>query len=68
MFNGLVLQTLARPFDLHLPFTEAFVIALVDATLNYLPLKAGTVATGTILWTRHRLAPTKFAAMIAGAA
>jgi uncharacterized membrane protein YbhN (UPF0104 family) len=66
VFSGLVLQALARPFHLHLPFTEAFVIALVDATLNYLPLKAGTVATGAILWSRHRLAPTKFAAMIAG--
>ena len=66
VISGLVLQALARPFHLHLPFAEAFVIGLADATLNYLPLKAGTVATGTILWSRHRLAPTKFAAMIAG--
>ena len=65
-FNGLVLQALARPFHLRMSFFEASVIAMVDAMLNYLPLKAGTVATGTILWSRHRLDPTKFAAMIAG--
>ena len=59
IFNALVLQTLARPFDLHLPFVEAFTIALVDATLNYLPLKAGTVATGTILWSRHGSLPPR---------
>ena len=65
--NGVVLQAMARPFDLHLPLPEAIVIALVDATLNYLPLKGGTVATGAVLWSRYRLMPTKFAAMVTGA-
>ena len=65
--NGVVLQAMARPFDLHLPLPEAIVIALVDATLNYLPLKGGTIATGAVLWSRYRLMPTKFAAMVTGA-
>lgn len=65
--NGVVLQAMARPFHLHLPLPEAIVIALVDATLNYLPLKGGTVATGAVLWSRYRLMPTKFAAMVTGA-
>lgn len=65
-FNALVLRALARPFGVHLGLAEAFTIASVDFMLNYLPLKGGTVATGTILWHRYKLAPTRFAAMITG--
>lgn len=66
ILNALVLQTLARTFDVHLPIVEITIISIVDSTLNYLPLKTGTVATGTLLFSRHRLSPARYAAMVTG--
>ncbi len=68
MLPALVLRTLTRAFDVRVPFAEITIISIVDSTLNYLPLKGGLVATGTLLFGRHRLRPTAFASIAAGRA
>ncbi|MDY0340240.1 MAG: lysylphosphatidylglycerol synthase transmembrane domain-containing protein [Coriobacteriia bacterium] len=66
IINGVELQVLAGRFGGRIPFGDTMLLGLMVSTLNYLPMKAGTVINGLILRTRHRVRLADFAALTAG--
>jgi len=64
--NGIELQVLAGKFGRRIPFREGQLLGLMVSTLNYLPMKAGTVLNGVIMRARYGLPLTDFAALVAG--
>lgn len=64
--SGMILQALVGHFRMRMPFSETFLLGLMDGTLNYLPMKAGTVATGAYLFSRLGLSPAEYAAIVVG--
>ena len=65
--QGLVLKFMFEHFRARLSLAEAIIVGLMDATLNYLPMKAGTVATGAVAVKRYAIRVTEYAAGVAGA-
>lgn len=66
LLNGVELQVLASRFGSHVPLGATFQIGLAVNTLNYLPMKAGTVLNGIVMRTRYKLPLSAFTALIAG--
>lgn len=66
VLNGIELQVLVGRFDRRVPFIEGQLLALMTSTLNYLPMKAGTVLNGVMLRRRHGLPLADFTALTAG--
>lgn len=64
--NGLELWVLASSFGSSIPFRDTALLGLMVTTLNYLPMKAGTVLNGLIMRARHRVHLADFAALVAG--
>lgn len=64
--NGIELQVLARRFDRHVPIREALALGLMIQTLNYLPMKTGTMLNGVVMRARYRLPLSDFMALVAG--
>ncbi len=64
--NGIELQVLAGHFGRRVPFVEGLVLGLMVSTLNYLPMKLGTVLNGVLMRARYRLPLTDFGALVAG--
>lgn len=64
--NGIELQVLAGKFGRRVPFLEGQVLGLMVSTLNYLPMKTGTVLNGVVLRSRYKLPLSDFTALIAG--
>ena len=64
--NGIELQVLAGKFDRRVPFFEGQILGLMVSTLNYLPLKTGTVLNGVLMKARYKLHLSDFTALIAG--
>jgi ubiquinone/menaquinone biosynthesis C-methylase UbiE/uncharacterized membrane protein YbhN (UPF0104 family) len=65
--NGFVLKYFFEHFRAIVSIRETVVIGLMDATLNYLPMKAGTVATGAVALKRYNVRVSEYAAIVAGA-
>lgn len=66
ILNGVELKVLSGRFDRHIPMNEAMLLGLMVSTLNYLPMKTGTVLNGVVLRARYKLALSHFTALIAG--
>ena len=64
--NGIELQVLARRFGRRIPLNEALALGLMVSTLNYLPMKSGTVLNGVILKARYALPLSDFGALVLG--
>lgn len=64
--NGIELQVLAGRFGRHIPFFEGQILGLMVSTLNYLPMKTGTVLNGVLMRARYRLPLSDFTALVAG--
>lgn len=64
--NGVELQVLAARFGNRIPLKDALLLGLMVSTLNYLPMKTGTMLNGVILKYRHGLTFSHFAALVAG--
>jgi uncharacterized membrane protein YbhN (UPF0104 family) len=64
--NGIEVQVLASLFDRRIPFNEGLLLGLLVSTLNYLPMKTGTMLNGVLLRARYRLSLSHFTALIAG--
>ncbi|MBN2404269.1 MAG: flippase-like domain-containing protein [Coriobacteriia bacterium] len=64
--NGVELQVLAGKFGNKIVFKDAVLLGLMVTTLNYLPMKAGTVINGLIMRSRHKVRLMDFAALVAG--
>ncbi len=65
ILNGIELQVLARHFGSKVPMSGALMLGLAVNTLNYLPMKAGTVLNGIVMRTRYKLPLSAFTALIA---
>jgi uncharacterized membrane protein YbhN (UPF0104 family) len=65
LLNGAELRLLVRRFDCDLLFHEAIALGLMTSTLNYLPLKTGTLLNAAYLRTRRRVPFAHFAALTA---
>jgi len=66
LLNGVELQVLAGRFERRIPLGEGFLLGLMVPTLNYLPMKTGTVLNGVIMKARYRLSLSHFTALVAG--
>ncbi len=66
ILNGIELQVLSSRFERHIPFKDAMFLGLMVSTLNYLPMKTGTVLNGVVLRARYKLSLSHFTALIAG--
>ena len=64
--NGIELQVLAGRFGRRIPFGEGQILGLLVSTLNYLPLKTGTVLNGVLMRARYKLPLSDFTALVAG--
>ncbi|MDP2181975.1 MAG: lysylphosphatidylglycerol synthase domain-containing protein [Actinomycetota bacterium] len=64
--NGVELQVLAKRFDRHIPFGEAMLLGLLVSTLNYLPMKTGTLLNGVLMKARYKISLGHFGALVAG--
>ncbi|MDO8915594.1 MAG: lysylphosphatidylglycerol synthase domain-containing protein [Coriobacteriia bacterium] len=64
--NGIELQVLAARFERRIPFREAMLLGLLVSTLNYLPLKTGTILNGLIMKARYQISLGHFGALVAG--
>jgi uncharacterized membrane protein YbhN (UPF0104 family) len=64
--NGIELQVLANVFGARVPFHEGVLLGLVAYTLNYLPMKMGTVLNGVLMKARYGIRLTDFAALVWG--
>jgi len=64
--NGVVLKLMFEHFGARVTLHETVVIGLMDSTLNYLPMKAGTVATGAVALKRYSVKISQYAAVVAG--
>lgn len=66
LVNGIELKVLSARFDSNIPFKDALLLGLMVSTLNYLPMKSGTMLNGVILKVRYGLTYAHFAALVAG--
>ena len=66
LLNGIELQVLTARFGGCVPFLEGQALGLMVSTLNYLPMKAGTVLNGVLLRARHSVRLSDYTALIAG--
>lgn len=66
LVNGIELKVLVTRFGNAVPLRDAMLLGLMTSTLNYLPLKAGTMLNGVILRVRYGLKLSHFAALVAG--
>ena len=64
--NGMVFKLFVEHFGKPMNLGQAVLIGLMDSTLNYLPMKAGTVATGFVLVRQYGIHVGDFAAIVAG--
>ncbi len=64
--NGIELQVLAGRFDRHIPGREGLLLGLMVSTLNYLPMKTGTLLNGVLMRARYRVRLADFGALVAG--
>jgi uncharacterized membrane protein YbhN (UPF0104 family) len=64
--NGIELQVLAGRFGRRIPFLEGQLLGLMVSTLNYLPMKTGTMLNGVLMRARYRLPLTHFTALVGG--
>jgi uncharacterized membrane protein YbhN (UPF0104 family) len=64
--NGVELQVLVRKFGTRIRFAETMRLGLMVSTLNYLPMKTGTMLLGVVMKARHKVQLTDFAALITG--
>lgn len=64
--NGLELQVLAGRFGRRIPFKEGQILGLMVSTMNYLPMKTGTVLNGVLMRARYGLPLSHFTALVAG--
>lgn len=66
LLNGIELQVLAGRFDRHIPLGEALLLGLMVSTLNYLPMKTGTMLNGALMKVRYNVSFGHFGALVAG--
>lgn len=66
LVNGIEMKVLVERFGTKLALGETMRLGLMVSTLNYLPMKAGTVLLGVVMRTRHKVRLPHFAALIAG--
>ncbi len=66
LVNGLELHVLTGRFSRHVPVGDAFVLGLMVSTLNYLPMKTGTLLNGLLLKSRYNVQLAEFGALVAG--
>jgi glycosyltransferase 2 family protein len=66
LVNGIELQVLAGRFGNHIPLGEALLLGLMVSTLNYLPLKTGTMLNGALMKVRYKVSFGHFGALVAG--
>lgn len=64
--NGAELQVLANAFGARIPFRDGVLLGLVAYTLNYLPMKTGTVLNGVFMKARYGVRFVDFAALVWG--
>jgi hypothetical protein len=66
LINGIELQVLAERFGNHIPLKEALLLGLMVSTLNYLPMKTGTMLNGVLMKVRYKVTFANFTALVAG--
>ena len=66
LVNGVELQVLVAKFGTRIRFAETMRLGLMVSTLNYLPMKTGTMLLGVVMKARHKVQLTDFAALITG--
>lgn len=66
LINGIELQVLAGRFGSHVPFRESLLLGLMVSTLNYLPMKTGTMLNGVLMRVRYQVSFAHFTALVAG--
>ena len=66
LVNGIEMQVLVGKFGPKIPFRETMGLGLMVSTLNYLPMKTGTLLLGVVMRARHKVRLADFAALIAG--
>ncbi len=64
--NGFELKVLANRFDRSIPFGESMLLGLMVSTLNYLPMKTGTLLNGVLMKARYEISLAHFGALVAG--
>jgi len=64
--NGIELKVLAGRFGSRIGFGDSLLLGLMVSTLNYLPMKTGTMLNGALLKVRHKVSLAHFAALVAG--
>lgn len=64
--NGIELKVLAGRFGSRIGFFDSLLLGLMVSTLNYLPMKTGTMLNGALLKMRHKVSLAHFAALVAG--
>jgi uncharacterized membrane protein YbhN (UPF0104 family) len=66
LVNGVEMQVLVAKFGTKIRFAETMRLGLMVSTLNYLPMKTGTMLLGVIMKARHKVQLSDFAALITG--
>jgi|GEM_PF-6943516 len=66
LINGIELQVLADRFGNRIPFREALLLGLMVSTLNYLPMKTGTMLNGVLMKARYKVSFGHFGALVTG--
>ena len=66
LINGIELQVLAGRFGKRVPFKDALLLGLMVSTLNYLPMKTGTMLNGVMMRVRYGVSFAHFTALVAG--
>jgi uncharacterized protein (TIRG00374 family) len=61
-----MIQALANHFGARIPLPQTVLLGLMTTTLNYLPMKTGTVVEGIVLRTRYGVSFSHFIALVAG--
>lgn len=67
LVNAVTFRAVTSRFGVTLPLRQATLIQLAGYTLNYLPMKSGTVMQGAIMKVRYGIHLSDFAALAAGA-
>lgn len=65
-FNGASLSVLARRFGAEISVVETALLGTAASTLNYLPMKSGTLVNGVLMRGRYGVRFAHFAALVAG--
>ncbi len=66
LVNGIELQVLAGRFGNRIPLGEALLLGLMVSTLNYLPMKTGTMLNGVLMKVRYKVTFGHFGALVTG--